>query len=74
MGCPGHSLAGVHTVRARADVDRLIEELPTVRRVVVVGGGYIGLEAAAVLIKLGNRRGITASDRLTGAIPVAGRR
>jgi 3-phenylpropionate/trans-cinnamate dioxygenase ferredoxin reductase subunit len=45
---------GIHTVRTRADVDRLIGELDAgARRAVVIGGGYIGLEAAAVLIKLG---------------------
>lgn len=53
LACAGHDLAGVHAVRTRADVDRLIAELPATRRVVVVGGGYIGLEAAAVLTKLG---------------------
>jgi 3-phenylpropionate/trans-cinnamate dioxygenase ferredoxin reductase subunit len=40
-------------VRTRADVDRLIAELPDVSRVLVIGGGYIGLEAAAVLTRLG---------------------
>lgn len=53
MTCEGHDLHGVHAVRTRADVDRLIAELPGVTRVVVIGGGYIGLEAAAVLTKLG---------------------
>ena len=51
--CEGHSTGGVHSVRTRADVDRMIAELPDVTRVVVIGGGYIGLEAAAVLTKLG---------------------
>jgi len=51
--CSGHDLAGVHAVRTRADVDRLMGELATTERVVVIGGGYIGLEAAAVLTKLG---------------------
>ena len=53
LGCDGHDLAGVHGIRSRADVDRLSAELPSVARVAVVGGGYIGLEAAAVLTKLG---------------------
>lgn len=53
LGCIGGDLAGVHTIRTRADVDRMQNELPAVERVAVVGGGYIGLEAAAVLRKLG---------------------
>ena len=53
--CSGHDLAGVHAIRTRADVDRLMRELATTTRVVVIGGGYIGLEAAAVLTKLGKK-------------------
>lgn len=53
LTCPGADLAGVHYVRTRADVDALMAELPQVTRAVVIGGGYIGLEAAAVLTKLG---------------------
>lgn len=53
LNCDGHHLGGVHGIRSRADVDRLMAELPATRRVVVIGGGYIGLEAAAVLRKLG---------------------
>ncbi len=55
LNCSGHSLVGVHSVRSRADVDRMIGELAGVRQVCVIGGGYIGLEAAAVLSKLGKR-------------------
>jgi 3-phenylpropionate/trans-cinnamate dioxygenase ferredoxin reductase subunit len=55
LSCAGHDLAGVHSVRTRADVDRMISELPQARRVAVIGGGYIGLEAAAVLSKRGVR-------------------
>jgi 3-phenylpropionate/trans-cinnamate dioxygenase ferredoxin reductase subunit len=53
LACAGHSLAGVHSVRTRADVDAMMAELASTRRVAVIGGGYIGLEAAAVLAKLG---------------------
>lgn len=53
LDCPGADLQGVHAVRTRADVDAIMAELPDVRRVAVIGGGYIGLEAAAVLRKLG---------------------
>ncbi|MBN8849426.1 MULTISPECIES: FAD-dependent oxidoreductase [unclassified Sphingomonas] len=55
LTCDGHDLSGVHAVRTRADVDRLMGELATTTRVVVIGGGYIGLEAAAVLSKLGKQ-------------------
>lgn len=55
LSCGGHHLAGVHTVRTRADSDRMIAELPRTDRVVVIGGGYIGLEVAAVLAKLGKK-------------------
>lgn len=53
LSCQGHDLAGVHTVRTRADADRMIAELPEVTNAVVIGGGFIGLEAAAVLAKFG---------------------
>ncbi|WP_428331898.1 NAD(P)/FAD-dependent oxidoreductase [Novosphingobium sp.] len=50
----GHDLGGVHAVRTRADADRLMSELDAgAKRAVVIGGGYIGLEAAAVLTKFG---------------------
>lgn len=49
----GGALAGVYTVRTLADVDAMREEFQPGRRVIVVGGGYIGLEAAAVASKLG---------------------
>jgi len=55
LSCQGHDLIGVHTVRTRADADRMIAELPDVTNAVVIGGGFIGLEAAAVLAKFGKQ-------------------
>lgn len=50
----GGQLAGIHAMRDRADADRLMAELDAgAKHAVVIGGGYIGLEAAAVLSKLG---------------------
>ena len=49
----GGDLAGVYAVRTLADVDAMRAEFVPGRRLVVVGGGYIGLEAAAVARKLG---------------------
>ena len=55
LPCSGGHLAGAHTVRTRADVDLTRAELADAATVAVVGGGYIGLEAAAVLTGLGKQ-------------------
>jgi 3-phenylpropionate/trans-cinnamate dioxygenase ferredoxin reductase subunit len=49
----GGNLRGVHVVRTLADIDTLEPEFAKGRKVLIVGGGYIGLEAAAVAAKLG---------------------
>jgi 3-phenylpropionate/trans-cinnamate dioxygenase ferredoxin reductase subunit len=46
---PGVNLAGVFSLRAIDDVARLRPALDAARRVIIVGGGYIGLEVAAVM-------------------------
>ncbi len=51
--CEGAEFDRVFAVRNRADADAMMAALPDVTNVVVIGGGYIGLEAAAVLTKLG---------------------
>src|SRR3546814_5644195 len=55
LACEGHDIVGLHTVRTRGDVDRIGGELPAVEHAAVVGGGYTGLEAAAVLTNVGKR-------------------
>lgn len=63
LSCPGADLQGVHGVRTRADVDRIAASLRSgADRIVVIGGGYIGLEAAAVLRKMG--RGVVLLEAL----------
>lgn len=49
----GGALGGVYTVRDLADVDAMAPHVTEGGRVLVVGGGYIGLEAAAVCAKKG---------------------
>lgn len=44
----GGTLGGVHVVRRLADVDAMAPEFRPGARALIVGGGYIGLEAAAV--------------------------
>lgn len=52
-GAIGGDLGGVHVVRTLADVDAMAPDVTKGRRVLIVGGGYIGLEAAAVCAKKG---------------------
>jgi len=65
LSCPGATLTGVHYLRDIADVDGLQHVFKAGARIAIVGGGYIGLEVAAV----GAKRGLDvtvfeAADRL----------
>lgn len=51
LPCPGGNAKGVFGVRRKSDVDAIMAALPDTTNIVVIGGGYIGLEAAAVLRK-----------------------
>lgn len=50
---PGADLDGVHYLRTIADVDGIRSELTQGKKLVIIGGGYIGLEVAAVAIEAG---------------------
>ncbi|WP_282949910.1 MULTISPECIES: FAD-dependent oxidoreductase [unclassified Sphingopyxis] len=52
---PGGDLPGVQGVRTKADADAMKAASETAEQIVVIGGGYIGLEAAAVLNKAGKK-------------------
>ncbi|SET43671.1 NAD(P)/FAD-dependent oxidoreductase [Paracoccus homiensis] len=65
----GGDLDGVHVVRDLGDVDALAPQMQAGRRLIVIGGGYIGLEAAAVARKLGLEVTlIEAAPRILGRV------
>ena len=53
LGCAGADLARVHYLRTLDDVAAIAQAASASARAVVIGGGYIGLEAAAALRVLG---------------------
>jgi 3-phenylpropionate/trans-cinnamate dioxygenase ferredoxin reductase subunit len=53
LTCPGSELPGVHYLRSVSDVAGIREGLKPGARVVIIGGGYIGLETAATARKMG---------------------
>lgn len=55
LNVPGADLPGVHTFRDSRDVDMLLKLARDKARVVVVGGGLLGLEAAYGLAKAGSK-------------------
>lgn len=68
---PGVELDGVRYLRTIADVDALKTDFAPGRRIAIVGGGYIGLEAASVAKKLGAEPVvIEAMDRLLARVAV----
>ncbi len=53
LTCPGADLPGVHYLRGIGDVPAIQAGLEPGARVVIIGGGYIGLETAATARKMG---------------------
>jgi len=53
LTAPGANLPGVHTLRTIEDVERIRTDFAAGRRLVIIGGGYIGLEVAATARELG---------------------
>jgi len=69
LGCPGANLRGVHSVRTRDDTDSLRAEFETAKRLVIVGGGYIGLEIASAARKVGKAVTVLeAEDRILARV------
>jgi len=53
LNVPGAELPGVFYLREISDVEQIKGFMGSGKNAVIVGGGYIGLETAAVLVKLG---------------------
>jgi 3-phenylpropionate/trans-cinnamate dioxygenase ferredoxin reductase subunit len=69
MDCKGIDLNGIHDLRTMADSGSIKEFLEPGRNVVIVGGGFIGLETAACAIESGcNVHIVEAADSLLGRV------
>ena len=68
----GGELQGVYTVRDLQDVDRMAPEFQSGKSVLIIGGGYIGLEAAAVAASKGlNVTLVEMADRILQRVACA---
>lgn len=69
LTCPGAELSGVHYLRALADVAPIQTGFKAAARVVIIGGGYIGLETAATCRKMGcNVTVLEMADRIMNRV------
>jgi 3-phenylpropionate/trans-cinnamate dioxygenase ferredoxin reductase subunit len=69
LAIPGADLRGVHYLRTLADVEAIRADMTPGRRAVVIGAGYIGLEAAAVAAKTGLQVTVLeAAERILGRV------
>lgn len=64
---PGAKLNGVYTLRTQQDAERLLSLAGAGKRCVVIGGGLLGLEAAAALAKRG--MAVTVIESMTWLLP-----
>ncbi|OYD60367.1 NAD(P)/FAD-dependent oxidoreductase [Paraburkholderia hospita] len=67
LNMPGVELAGVHTLRSIVDAKRLQTEIANANSIVIVGGGFIGLEVAGCAVAMGKKVTVLESaPRLMG--------
>lgn len=59
---PGDQLSGIHYLRQLDDVNNIKKELRDSSKICIVGGGYVGLEVASVLISAGHQVTIIESE------------
>lgn len=67
LDIPGVALRGVHYLRTLADAAAIRDDAVSATQVVIIGGGFIGLEVAAVLSSVG--RHVTVLEREPGLLP-----
>ncbi|MEO7743114.1 MAG: FAD-dependent oxidoreductase, partial [Usitatibacter sp.] len=73
LDVPGSGGPGIHYLRTLSDALRLREALVAGKRVVIVGGGYVGLEVAATVAGAGARvRVLEVDDRVLRRVTTAG--
>ena len=53
LSCDGSGLEGIHYLRTIEDADRMIRDMESARRALVVGGSFIGLELARCFARKG---------------------
>lgn len=69
LACERDHVKGVFALRNHHDADRIRVAMEAAQRVIVVGGGYIGLETAAALVAAGKRvRLLEAQDRVLARV------
>jgi 3-phenylpropionate/trans-cinnamate dioxygenase ferredoxin reductase subunit len=70
LSIPGSDNPSVVYLRDARDAKRIVNRLQTARRVIVVGGGFIGVEVAAVLVQIGHEVHLLTGD--SGIMPRLG--
>jgi 3-phenylpropionate/trans-cinnamate dioxygenase ferredoxin reductase subunit len=70
LSIPGSDNPSVVYLRDARDAERIVDRLRTARRVIVVGGGFIGVEVAAVLVQIGHEVHLLTGD--SGIMPRLG--
>jgi len=67
LECTGTDLDGIHTLRSHSDAIRLHNDAHTARQVIILGGGFLGMEVAYSLAR--TERSITLIEQAESVLP-----